>query len=170
MKIISRKNGTRENAVKFPLRVCCEHCKSELEIDESDVWVGPFGAMWYTCGVCGEKCMADEIPGITLTPDNIEFPTHFYHFGEKAVELTPDEIKKYIKIAINYFRNNPENFCYYTGSGDTMVVVLNYSGDKEYHVSVAKGYYDIEIPYTDEDLRIQNQNNYEWKNKGIKKG
>ena len=112
--------------------------------------------------------MADDVDGIILTEDNIEFPKHFYCFKD-GVDVTSEEIKEYIKDAIKFFRNNPSCFCYSTGSGNTSVIVLNFSGDEEYAVNVAKGYYEAHIPYGDKDYLVHNANDWKWENIGVKK-
>ena len=65
-----------ENIKMFPLKIKCSECDSELEIAEEDTHIGWMGARFITCPCCGEEAMIDELDGITLTKDNLEFP-HF---------------------------------------------------------------------------------------------
>lgn len=163
MRVIKKKSDIKQ---PFPMRVTCYNCETELEIEEQDTHVGYPGAMYFTCPVCGEESMIDELDGIILTKDNIEFPQHFYYFGN-GVDLTSEEIRKYINDAINFFRNNPDNFCYTTGSGNTGILVQNFSGDHEYHVVVTKDFYETEIPYTAKDYDALESVNDRWRNVGI---
>lgn len=166
MKVIEVGKEYEEKETQYPIDVTCEYCGSRMLLEKSDVYIGPFGAVWYRCPICKRQCMADEATGITLTVDNIEFPKHFWHFGN-GKDLSPEDIKQYIKDGVEYFRNNPDNFAFIAGTGNTYIIVENYSGDKEYHIVVAKDYYDMEIPYEDIDYNIQDQNNWEWKNVGV---
>ena len=52
MRIIS--TGKKEKD-EFPIRLECEYCGSELEVDKEDLDVGPLGAMFFTCPVCGKR-------------------------------------------------------------------------------------------------------------------
>lgn len=155
------------SCVTFPLYHKCEHCESEYEIEEMDeLHEGTLGDYYVICPICKHKSYVDEIDGKTLTKDNIVFPINFFH-SVNGVDLDSEEIRKYISGAIEFFRKNPEAFTYTTGSGNTGVIVENFSGDKEYHVWVTKDYYDTYIPYEAEDIVAQEENGWDWQNKGI---
>ena len=119
------------------------------------------------CPVCQKKSYLEiEALDKKITVDNLKFPDNFYHFGgEDCKELTNDDIRKYIKDAIKFFRENPDNFCYMTGSGDTAIFVLNCSGDENYEVTLCKGYYSTEIEYEDGDYVVDMDKL--WENKGV---
>ena len=59
------------------VHTCCEYCESELEVSKEDTHIGWLGAAFAKCPCCGQEIMVDELEGITLTKDNIEFPVHF---------------------------------------------------------------------------------------------
>lgn len=164
MRVIEKKSDIKQTV--YPIQVICNNCGSKLEVEDGDAYVGHLGAMYYKCPVCSEENMVDELEGITLTKDNIEFPIHFYYFGN-GVDLSSEEIRKYINDAINFFRNNPDNFCYTTGSGNTGILVQNFSGDHEYHVVVTKDFYETEIPYGTKDYDALESVNGRWRNVGI---
>lgn len=166
MEIIEVSKEFATNETKFPLEVTCEYCGSKLLLDREDLSCGAFGAMWYTCPVCKRRCMADEVDGITLTANNIQFPDNFWYYKD-GVDISPEEINKYIKDGIKFFRENPEAFTYVTGTGNSHIMVQNYSGDEDYYVVVSKDFYDAEIPYEDIDREIQKRNGAEWQNSGV---
>lgn len=154
--------------MKESYKITCENCESELEITEDDIEsYGFLGISYVTCPICGKSTATDiEELDKKITLDNMVFPDNFYSFGN-GVPLSPEDINRYIKNGVKYFRENPSSFAYITGSGDTFVAVCNYSGDEQYTVVVAKGYYEGEIPYDSEDYRVQDRNNWEWKNTGV---
>lgn len=137
--------------------VDCEWCGTTLEIARADLKPGANGVPYVICPECGNKMpVYDDEVFKRITKDNICFPEDFYSFmGGK--DITPSEIQEWIAKAVCYFRNNPEEFGYETGVGDTHVAVFNYPDDKEYHVIVAKGYYDVEIPYEIADIEAQEE-------------
>ena len=135
-----------ENIAMFPLKIKCSECDSELEITEEDTHIGWMGARFITCPCCGEESMVDELDGITLTKDNVEFPTHYYSFN-KAVNIDDDTINKWVKECIERFDPNDENdWVRYIGSGDTMVFVFKFDEDTGYNVYVCKNCYETFIP------------------------
>lgn len=166
MNIVEVGEKYREPENEFPLEVTCEYCRSKLELEEKDLTDGPYGAMWYRCPVCKRKCMCDEAVGIQLTGDNIVFPKHFNRSWD-GVDIDPDGVKEYIKQGIDFFRENPNAFTYVTGSGNTGVMVQNYSGDEEYLVVVTKDYYSMIIPYESVDYDVQEKNGWQWENNGV---
>lgn len=161
MKVLkdNYKGITKDMAKKqYPKKAICDKCGSELEYEESDITIGWLGAPYIECPCCGYDFMLDdEDGGITLTVDNVEFPTHFNHTSkENAVDcLNNKEIKRYIHNAIDYFRENKDEdenvFAYNTGTGNLTVHVYRYSGDEDYHVVVSGDYYDTYIPFEPED-------------------
>ena len=131
------------------IRIHCSKCDSELEITEEDTHIGWMGARFITCPCCGEESMVDELDGITLTKDNVKFPTHYYSFN-KAVNIDDDTINKLVKECIERFDPNDENdWVRYIGSGDTMVFVFKFSEDAGYNVYVCKNYYETFIPFNE---------------------
>ena len=135
----------------YPRTVICDECESELEYDKSDIHMGYCGCYHITCPLCGYEIMLyDNEENIKLTVDNIEFPTHFYHTSVEngAIDCFNDkEIKADIKKAIKHFRENKDEFCYETGTGNLTMHIYKYDGDNEYHIVVAGDYYSAEIPF-----------------------
>ncbi len=139
----------------YPRKLVCEGCESELEYDESDLVMGEYGCMFLDCPICGaHNMLEDNEHSITLTVDNIEFPVHFHHVSKETGAIdraSVDEVRSEIKRAINYFRENKEEYSYYTWSGNLFVMVYRYSGDEEYSVIVSSDFYNMEIPFEEAD-------------------
>ena len=143
-----------ENIAMFPLKIKCSECDSELEITEEDTHIGWMGARFISCPCCGEEAMVDELDGITLTKDNLEFPVHFNRTAKglrHVVEVNSDKIIKEIQKGITYFRGHKDEHYWYTSHGDLFLIVFRYSGDEEYFVMVTKDFYETYIPFERED-------------------
>lgn len=149
MKVI-KNNNEKEVKSKFPMKVICEHCESEIELEENDAEVGTYGLYFFTCPCCCGLSEADD--GIDLTSENLDFPKHYYHFGNGA-HISDKEIDAYVKECINSLRNSTDKNFYHTctGSGDTIVHVRRYDDDENFVIDVCRNYYEVEIPYTEED-------------------
>lgn len=143
-----------KNITMFPLKIHCNLCDSELEISENDTHIGWLGAKYITCPCCGKESMVDELDGITLTKDNLEFPVHFSRTTKglrDVIEVKSDEIIKEINRSITYFRENKDEFYWYVSFGDLFLIVFRYSGDEEYFVMATKDFYETYIPFEKED-------------------
>ena len=102
----SNINETIENTKPYPRKMICEHCGSELEYEESDLRIGFLGCVHLDCPLCdGENMIEENENTITLTKNNVEFPTHFYHTSKEtgAVDCCNNEtVKNAINQAIDY--------------------------------------------------------------------
>lgn len=151
----SNIDETIENKNPYPRKIICEECGSELEYEESDLRVGFLGCAFLDCPLCGYNNMIeDNEKTITLTRDNVEFPVHFHHTSKEtgAVDCcNNEEVKKCIHKAINYFRNNKDEYSWFTCYGDLYICVYRYDGDEDYWVVVSNNYYETHIPFEDED-------------------
>lgn len=155
MKII-KNNCIEKKQENIPKQftVECDKCGSELEITEEDTYIGWLGAPHITCPCCGEECMVDDLDGITLTKDNLKFPVHFIRTVKElrhVIEVNSDEIIRDIQKGIEYFRNNKDEYNWYTSHGDLFLIIYRYPGDEEYFVMVTKDYYETYIPFELED-------------------
>lgn len=99
------KRVVEDDRNNYPRKMVCERCESELEYEESDITNGAWGCAIVPCPCCGnENFLDDGEHDLTLTMDNVEFPTHFSHTTEAngAVDVcNNEEIKKYLCQAIN---------------------------------------------------------------------
>lgn len=139
----------------YPRELVCEQCGSSLEYEESDIRMGALGCVYLDCPLCHYENMLEENENtITLTVNNVEFPTHFFHTSTEggAVDCcNNEEIKKCIQKAVNYFRENKEAFNWSTQTGNLYICVRRYSDDEDYEVIVTKDYYSTYIPFEPKD-------------------
>lgn len=160
MKVLRDNYTTQTEEIKqvasYPRKFVCENCKSELEYDKDDLRIGAYGAVFLDCPLCGYDNMFDDHEdSITLTKDNIEFPTHYHHVctDNGAVDCCDNEhIKKYLNEAIAYFRKNKDDYSWGTHvTGNLFMNVRRWSGDECYEVSISNDFYSMEIPFEPED-------------------
>lgn len=163
MKVLKDNyNESSENKVTiqvkpYPRKLICSECRSELEYDESDLKMGFLGCVYVHCPCCGYDNMLEENENtITLTKDNVEFPTHFWHTSAStgAKDCCNDkEIKECIQKAIKYFRENKGEDVYdwYAEYGNLYISVSKYDGDKSYEVTVSNDFYTTSIPFESAD-------------------
>ncbi len=146
-----------EGIEPYPRKHICEECRSELEYEESDLRMGALGCMYLDCPCCGYGNMLEGNENtITLTVDNVEFPTHFFHTSKEngAVDVcNNDKIRERIRSAIKYFRKNKDKFVYQTESGNLFLVVFRYEGDEDYEVILTDNFYSTYIDFEDEDYK-----------------
>ena len=135
----------------YPRKMVCECCNSKLEYEESDIKIGAFGCAYVKCPLCGSTNFVDDgEKELTLTVNNVEFPTHFWHTCKEngAVDCcNNEEIKKYIREGINYFRNNKDDYSWFTATGNLYIRVDRCDGDESYEVMVTNNYYETSIPF-----------------------
>lgn len=165
MKVL--KDNYKGNRVKhieeyvkpYPRKLICENCQSELEYEESDMRMGAFGCMYLDCPLCGcDNMLEDNENSIILTVDNIEFPVHYFHTSKETCAVdccNNEEIKKYIRTAIDYFREHKYDeeppYDWMTMTGNLYINVHRYSGDEEYAITISNDYYHMSIPFEEED-------------------
>ena len=157
MKVLENRYNAKEvKEEKIPdvLIIHCNECDSELEITENDTHIGWLGARFITCPCCGEESMVDELEGITLTKDNLEFPVHFNRTMSglrNVIEIGANKIIKEIQDAIMFLRAHKDMDYKYVSYGDLFVIVFRYEGDENYFVLVTKDFYEVDIPFEKED-------------------
>lgn len=139
----------------YPRIIICEKCGSELEYEKSDLRIGAFGLVYLDCPLCNHDNVLDSHEDeITLTKDNIIFPTHFWHISSEngAIDYCDNEnIKKEIHRGINFLRENKERESWMTEYGNLHIDINRFDGDGNYTVFVTNDYYQTDIPFESED-------------------
>ena len=161
MKILKDNYNEYNSSVHidpYPRTIECNICGSQLEFEREDIHMGMYGCMHITCPLCNEEIMLEyHEENITLTEDNIEFPTHFYHYGvmDGSVDTCDNEhIRKWIKEGIETLRNSgDDNWVYFTGTGNTCIHIYKLDDDEEYCVYVCNNYYETYIPFEKIDYK-----------------
>lgn len=100
--------------------------------------------------------MVEELQGITLTKDNIDFPTHFYRTktGKIGVkEVANQKVVDEIRRGIEWLRINKNEYLWFTRHGDLFLIILKYDGDEKYNVLVTKDWYETDIPFEEDDYK-----------------
>lgn len=160
MKVLKNNYHNNETTIMsnvnkpYPRDLICGTCGSELQYEESDVLVGALGCAYVKCPCCGnDNMLEDNEHSIDLTVDNVEFPTHFLHTSkDNASDCCNNEnVKNAIRKAIDFFRNNKNEFSWYTETGNFHVCVFRYDGDEDYYVVVSGDYYSTHILFEPED-------------------
>lgn len=156
MKVLKNNFNENNNVESYPKAIVCKKCKSELEYEKSDLAIGALGAAYCKCPLCGyDNFIDDEEEALTLTIDNIEFPIHFHHTSKEtgAIDMSNDEIKKYIAKAIINLRNFKEEYNWGFECGNLYLLVFRNEDDECYDVTVSKDYYSTYIPFEEEDYK-----------------
>ena len=160
MKVLKNNFNTETNISKpnivprYPRKYICENCESELEYNKEDIYIGVYGASHIKCPLCEYENMIDDENTITLTKNNIEFPTHFNYSSEEtgAKKCCDNEnVKKEINRAIEYFRQNKDEWHWYTCYGNLHISVDRLKGDENYDVFVTDRHWETYIPFEQED-------------------
>lgn len=139
----------------YPRTLECYCCESELEFEKSDIKIGEYGCAFVCCPLCGyENYLDDGENDIALTANNVEFPTHFAHISKEtgAVGCCNNRaVQSYIHQAIKYFRENKDEYNWFTCTGNLYINVTRYEGDESYWVVVSNNYYNTYIQFEKED-------------------
>jgi Zn finger protein HypA/HybF involved in hydrogenase expression len=139
----------------YPRKMTCECCDSKLEYEKSDIKIGVFGCAYITCPLCDSNNFLDDGENeLTLTRNNVEFPTHFWHTSMEngAVDVCNNtEVRDAIYKGISYFRENKNAESWDTAHGNLNVHVRRFSGDENYEITVTKDYYSTCIPFEKAD-------------------
>lgn len=99
MKVISQK--VKEAQSMWPKRVFCDECYAELEVEESDVFVGEYGCHLFKCPCCGREVAIDGIER-DMKPT---FRKTFWHtYADKSNDtkhIEDDEVQKMINDCVS---------------------------------------------------------------------
>ena len=124
-------------------RQMCDKCMADLECEYEDTYEGALGARYIKCPQCDNEVLMDEIDGVELTENSIEFPKHF--FGPGGVDIPDDQIQEWVRNCLKIAKKeNSSGYFVEQSTGNTAVIVLVY--EDEYEILVTKDYYFTSIP------------------------
>ena len=142
MKVISQK--IKDAQSEWPKRVFCDECQAELEIEESDVFVGEFGCYLFKCPCCGCEVAIDGIE--RDTPPT--FKQTFFHYSTtkegtvKSKHIPDNEVQEMIDKCVHRLISEDVEAGEFSmqGYGDTVVYAFKYEDYIE--VLVTQDYYE----------------------------
>ena len=140
MKVISQK--IKDAQSMWPKRVFCDECYAELEVEESDVFVGEFGCHLFECPCCGCEVTIDGIE--RDTPPT--FKQTFWHTHDDksndTKHIEDDEIQRMINHCVNNLIPEDVEAGEFSvqGTGDTIVYAFKYEDCIE--ILVTQDYYE----------------------------
>ena len=140
MKVISQK--IKDVQSMWPKRVFCDECYAELEIEESDVFVGEFGCYLFKCPCCGREVAIDGIE--RDTPPT--FRQTFWHtYADKSNDtkhIEDDEVQKMINNCVSDLISDEVQAGEFSTRvcGDTAVYAFKYEDCIE--ILVTQDYYE----------------------------
>ena len=140
MKVIGQK--VKEVQSMWPKRVFCDECYAELEIEESDVFVGEFGCHLFKCPCCGREVAIDGIE--RDTPPT--FKQTFWHtYADKSNDtkhIEDDEVQKMINSCVSDLISDEVQAGEFSmrACGDTDVYAFKYEDCIE--ILVTQDYYE----------------------------
>ena len=126
MRLIKSNNIKSE----WPKRVFCDECQAELEVEESDVFVGEFGCHLFKCPCCGREVAIDGIE--RDTPPT--FKQTFFHYSTakggtvQSKHISDNEVQKMIDGCVHRLISEDAKAGEYTmeATGDTAVYAFKY--------------------------------------------
>jgi DNA-directed RNA polymerase subunit RPC12/RpoP len=125
-------------------KTICDECRAELEYEYEDTHEGYAGMRHITCPECGYEIMSEYFDGVELDSSNVEFPKHFYRFGN-GKDIPDHEIQSWVRRCLKQAEEcgEPYGYFFHTGTGNSMVILMGY--EDEYNIIVAKDYYELSI-------------------------
>ena len=140
MKVIGQK--VKEAQSMWPKRVFCDECYAELEVEESDVFVGEFGCHLFKCPCCGREVAIDGIER-DMKPT---FKQTFWHThvgkSNNTVHIEDDEVQRMINHCVSKLIPDDVEAGEFSmqGIGDTIVYAFKYEDSIE--ILVTQDYYE----------------------------
>ena len=140
MKVIGQK--IKDAQSMWPKRVFCDECQAELEIEESDVFVGEFGCHLFKCPCCGREVAIDGIERDTPPTFRKTFWHTYVSKSNDTKHIEDDEVQRMINHCVsNLVSDDVEAGEFSTqGYGDTVVYAFKYEDCIE--ILVTQDYYE----------------------------
>ena len=140
MKVIGQK--IKDAQSMWPKRVFCDECYAELEVEESDVFVGEFGCYLFKCPCCGREVAIDDI-GRDTPPTFKQTFLHIYDDkSNNTKHIKDNEIQQMINHCVNNLISDDVEAGEFSmqGYGDTVVYAFKYEDCIE--ILVTQDYYN----------------------------
>ena len=140
MKVISQK--IKEAQSMWPKRVFCDECQAELEVEESDVFVGEFGCHLFKCPCCGREVAIDGIERDTPPTFRQTFWHTFVDKSNDTKHIEDDEVQKMINSCVSDLISDEVQAGEFSmrACGDTDVYAFKYEDCIE--ILVTQDYYE----------------------------
>ena len=140
MKVISQK--VKEAQSMWPKRVFCDACYAELEVEESDVFVGEFGCHLFECPCCGRKVAIDGIERDTPPTFKQTFWHTYVDKSNDTKHIEDDEVQKMINNCVSDLISDEVQAGEFSTRvcGDTAVYAFKYEDSIE--ILVTQDYYE----------------------------
>ena len=117
----------------------CPKCGAVIGYNQDDLYFD------YDSDISGLALVCPECDKISIVDPcgPIDFPKAFFHYGN-GVPISDEEIKGWIKQGIYYLSNHWDESYWYTGTGDSFVVIFREYDEDEmgYNVRVMKNYWE----------------------------
>ena len=126
MKVISQK--IKDAQSMWPKRVFCDACYAELEVAESDVFVGEFGCHLFKCPCCGREVAIDGIERDTPPTFKQTFWHTYVDKSNDTKHIEDDEIQQMINHCVSNLVSDDVEAGEFSmqGTGDTAVYAFKY--------------------------------------------
>ena len=150
MKVISQK--IKDAQSMWPKRVFCDECQAELEIEESDVFVGEFGCYLFKCPCCGREVAIDGIERDMKPTFKQTFLHIFTGKSDDTIHIEDDEVQKMINHCVSNLISDDVEAGEFSmqGTGDTVVYALKYEDCID--ILVTQDYYEDTLSKEDYGL------------------
>ena len=140
MKVIGQK--IKDAQSMWPKRVFCDECQAELEIEESDVFVGEFGCYMFKCPCCNKTTSIDGFERDTPPTFKQTFWHTFVGKSNDTKHIEDDEIQQMINHCVSNLISDDVEAGEFSmqGTGDTVVYAFKYEDCIE--ILVTQDYYE----------------------------
>ena len=140
MKVISQK--IKDAQSMWPKRVFCDECQAELEVEESDVFVGEFGCYLFKCPCCGREVVIDDTERDTPPTFRKIFWHTYVDKSNNTKHIEDDEVQRMINHCVNNLIPEDVEAGEFSmqGYGDTVVYAFKYEDCIE--ILVTQDYYN----------------------------
>ena len=140
MKVIGQK--IKDVQSMWPKRVFCDDCYAELEVEESDVFVGEFGCYLFKYPCCGREVAIDGIERDTPPTFKQTFWHTFVDKSNDTKHIEDDEVQKMINNCVSDLIPDDVEAGEFSkqGTGDTVVYAFKYEDCID--ILVTQDYYE----------------------------